>query len=61
MALNTTNPNFPSPYVNKTEAEDPMMKRVPMKNMDIGARSSGMPKDGPNGPGSIEHVSNRST
>lgn len=60
MALNQTNPNFPAPYVNKTEEPDPMMKRVPFHHMDIGARSSGLPKD-VNGIAALDHVSNRST
>jgi hypothetical protein len=55
MALNNTNPSFPAPYVNKTEAADPMMKRVPMDHMDIGARSSGLPKNEDRLP-SIDHV-----
>ena len=60
MALNATNPNFPAPYVNKTEAEDAMMKRVPFNRMDYGATASGMPKDA-NGLAALDHVSNRST
>lgn len=34
---------FPTPYINDTKAEDPMMIRVDMHNMGIGARKSGMP------------------
>lgn len=58
MPLNKTNPSFPSPYVNDTKADDPMMKRVPMHHTDIGARVSGMPKDVRND-NSIDHVENR--
>lgn len=61
MALNKTNPNFPAPYVNTVEADDPMMKRVPTDKMDIGARASGLPKTVSDGPMGIDHVSNRST
>ena len=35
---------FPGPYINDVKAEDPIMKRVPMAHLDIGARASGMPK-----------------
>ena len=35
---------FPGPYVNTTNADDPMMERVPMPTMGIGARPSGLPK-----------------
>ena len=35
---------FPGPYLNTTDANDPIMKRVPEDSMDIGARRSGMPK-----------------
>lgn len=41
-------PRFPAPYLNETKAEDPIMHRVPMDTMDIGARPSGLPKDGVN-------------
>lgn len=36
--------NFPKPYVNSVNQDDPMMERVPFDKMDIGARSSGLPK-----------------
>jgi hypothetical protein len=51
---------FPAPYVNDTgpsREKDPMMERVPIETMDIGARRSGLPKDVRNG-NSIEHVGN---
>lgn len=35
---------FPGPYINSTNADDPIMKRVPMNHLEIGARPSGMPK-----------------
>lgn len=35
---------FPAPYISDVKAEDPIMKRVPMNHLDIGARASGMPK-----------------
>lgn len=47
---------FPGPYKNDTNADDPIMKRVPMKTLDIGARTSGLPKGiGADSMG-IEHV-----
>lgn len=39
---------FPGPYMQTTNAEDPIMKRVPMDKTDIGARSSGLPQGGVN-------------
>lgn len=37
--------SFPGPYINSVpEKEDPIMKGVPKATMDIGARSSGLPK-----------------
>lgn len=36
--------NFPKPYVDSVNQDDPMMERVPLNKMDIGARASGMPK-----------------
>jgi hypothetical protein len=47
---------FPSPYLNDVRAEDPIMKRVPMATMDIGARKSGMPSSGPHSEATISHV-----
>jgi len=35
---------FPGPYINDVRKDDPIMKRVPMDTLDIGARKSGMPK-----------------
>jgi len=35
---------FPGPYVNETKAEDPIMERVPMEMMGIGANNAGLPK-----------------
>jgi hypothetical protein len=57
MALNQTNPGFPSPYINtvKPEGEEPLMVAVRKNHSDIGARASGMPKDIKNS-NSIEHV-----
>lgn len=34
---------FPGPYVNQCKESDPIMERVPLDTMDIGARKSGMP------------------
>lgn len=48
---------FPSPYINSTNADDPIMIRVPMDKTDIGSRSSGMPKNIESS-GSIVHVGN---
>lgn len=46
---------FPGPYVNKTAKDESIMEYVPMDSMDIGARSSGMPKEVKNS-NSIDHV-----
>ena len=46
---------FPSPYLNSVKAEDPIMKRVPMDTLDIGARKSGLP-NGPHSTATISHV-----
>ncbi len=51
---------FPGPYINSTKAEDPMMIRVPMDKTDIGARSSGTPKDIKNS-NNIVHVGDAAT
>jgi hypothetical protein len=48
---------FPSPYVNTTKENDPIMKRVDPDNLEIGARKSGMPKGIKNG-NNLEHVGN---
>jgi len=45
-----------SPYVNNLNEDDPLVKKVPMTKMDIGANTASMPKGMPSGPGSIEHV-----
>jgi hypothetical protein len=48
---------FPGPYLNDTKAEDPIMIRVPMDTMDIGASSAGLPKGSVNsGDMQIKHV-----
>lgn len=44
-----------NPYVNDTRETDPLIMRVPMDTMDIGARPSGLPKVGKNGM-TIQHV-----
>lgn len=51
---------FPQPYLNDCKAEDPMMERVPMDRMDIGARAPGMPKQGEvtSGDMNLVHVGN---
>ena len=51
---------FPAPYVNDTgpsREDDPMMVRVPLPTMGIGARRSGLPKDIGNS-NTLEHVGN---
>lgn len=48
-----------APYVNTINESDPIMKRVPMKQMDIGANGPSMPSMG-EGPGRIEHVGGKS-
>lgn len=45
-----------APYVNTINADDPFMKRVPMKKMDIGANDASMPNGLGDGPGPIVHV-----
>lgn len=49
---------FPGPYVNSTKENDPIMERVPLETMDIGARKSGMPTtaDAKSEGMSIKHV-----
>lgn len=48
---------FPGPYLNSTNAEDPMMIRVPMDKSGIGANSAGLPKGGVNaGEMTLKHV-----
>jgi hypothetical protein len=60
MPLNKTNPSFPAPYVNDTKDTDPMIVKVDVNKTEIGARSSGMPKDAKNS-NTLEHVDNRKT
>ena len=48
---------FPGPYLNSTNADDPVMIRVPMDKSDIGANAAGLPKGGVNsGIMSLKHV-----
>jgi hypothetical protein len=47
---------FPGPYVNTCKIDDPIMIRVNLDKMDIGARSSGMPKGGLSNGMSLDHV-----
>jgi hypothetical protein len=50
---------FPKPYVNEVpkEGDSKIMEYVDFKRMGIGARPSGVPKDGVNAGGmNIEHV-----
>ena len=49
-------PRFPGPYLNDTKADDPIMKRVDVKNMEIGARPSGVAKEAGRNGNTIEHV-----
>lgn len=43
-------PRFPSPYIADCRAEDPIMERVPMDKMGIGANAAGLPNGGVNSP-----------
>ena len=54
--------SFPRPYLNSVPEEDsdPIMKAVPKKHTDIGARVSGTPK-GMSNSNSIEHVGGSAT
>lgn len=48
---------FPGPYMNSTNADDPIMERVPVDKSGIGANSAGLPKGGVNAGGmTIKHV-----
>lgn len=50
---------FPRPYVNSVPKEGgdrSLMEYVPFDRLGIGARSSGMPNRGSEGPKSLEHV-----
>lgn len=49
-------PKFPSPYLNDTKESDSIMQRVPMDNMGIGARKSGMPKSSSSEGMTVDHV-----
>ena len=51
-----------APYVKSITADDPLMKRVPMGSMDIGANSTSMPSGMMrDGPGKIDHVGSNPT
>ena len=52
---------LPKPYVNEVRKDDSTMVYVPMEQMDIGARSSGLPRSASSGPKSLEHVGSGST
>ena len=47
---------FPKPYVDDVRENDPIMKRVDQDKLDIGARSSGLPKGVRNDEAKISHV-----
>lgn len=48
---------FPGPYMNDTNAMDPIMERVPMDKSGIGANDAGLPKGGINaGSMTLKHV-----
>lgn len=48
---------FPGPYINQTVADDPIMERVTLDKMGIGANSAGLPRSGVNsGNMSIKHT-----
>lgn len=44
------------PYVNELKMDDPMVERVPVEKMDIGANAAGKPKMSRNNMG-LTHVS----
>ena len=50
-----TSGRIPKPYINDVSKDDSIMVYVPMDKMDIGARSSGLPKSASTGPKSLEH------
>jgi hypothetical protein len=54
---------FPKPYLNEIPeaGKAPGIEYVPLHNMDIGARKSGMPDRASNGPGGISHVGGSAT
>lgn len=43
------------PYVNEVKMEDPIVERVPVNKMDIGANAQGLPKMGRNAM-ALQHV-----
>ena len=49
---------FPGPYTNDCKEQDPIMERVPLPTMGIGARPSGLPKGAQveSGEMTIKHV-----
>jgi hypothetical protein len=48
---------FPGPYLNSTNADDPVMVRVPMDKSGIGANDAGLPKGGVNSDNmTLKHV-----
>lgn len=49
---------FPKPYVNDIPNPETVsgIEYVPFRQMDIGARKSGMPGSASNGPRKIDHV-----
>jgi len=63
MAETRNNPPGPfAPYVTSITENDPLMKRVPFKGMDIGANSASMPSGKIAGnTNGIEHVGARPT
>lgn len=57
MAETRNNPPGPfAPYVTSINMDDPLMKRVPFNNMDIGANAASMPSGMMTSVGSIDHV-----
>ena len=49
---------FPGPYIDECRVDDSIMVRVNIDKMEIGARSSGLPKDIKSSNGTISHVGN---
>jgi hypothetical protein len=47
---------IPGPYVGDVQQDDGLMVYPPFPKMDIGARTSGLPKEASTGPKSLEHV-----
>jgi len=57
MSETRNNPPGPfAPYVSSVTENDPLMKRVPFKQMDIGANSASMPNGMLDRPPGIDHV-----